>query len=251
MDYFNDMVREVSFPTSLISSNDAYIEFHNQSPVNSDRMVVSFFELTYPRDFNFGGASNFAFELPAKSSGYYLEITNFNYGSAAPVLYDDVYGERYIGNISTPGKVKFYLPGTTSARKLRLVNEEPFIITSIPTLTSKTFIDFTNTALQGDYLIISSPYLYSGSNGNNPIEDYKNYRSSISGGSFKAAVYEIQELIDQFAFGIKSHPSAVKNFIRFARTKFQSPIKNVLLIGKGVNYVEAAIMRDTLRLWKS
>src|SRR4029079_3449840 len=61
----------------------------------------------------------------------------------------------------------------------------------------------------------------------------------LNGGSFNVAIFESQELIDQFAFGIKSHPSAVKNFLSFARAKFQVPIKNVLLIGKGVNYLES------------
>jgi hypothetical protein len=233
MDYFNDMIREVNIPTSLLSSNTANIEFHNLSPVKTDRMVVSFYQLTYPRNFNFGGAKNFTFELPAKAGGYYLEIDNFSYGVDAPVLYDYANGQRYIGNIATPGKVKFYLPGTGGVRKLRLINQEASSIGFINSLTSKNFVDFTNAARQGDYLIITSPYLYTGSAGNNPIEDYKSYRSSISGGSFKVAIYETPELIDQFAFGIKSHPSAVKNFLSFARAKVSGSNKKCVVNRKG------------------
>ena len=69
MDYFNDMVKEVNIATSLISSGTANLEFHNQSNVKTDRMVISFFEITYPRNFNFGGENNFNFELPAKAGG--------------------------------------------------------------------------------------------------------------------------------------------------------------------------------------
>jgi hypothetical protein len=79
--------------------------------------------LTYPRTFNFNGVSNFKFDLPAKSNGYYLEITNFNAGGSAPVLYDRKNGERYDGNVSG-GTIRFALPGTATDRQLVLVSED-------------------------------------------------------------------------------------------------------------------------------
>ena len=33
-------------------------------------------------------------------------------------------------------------------------------------------------------------------------------------------VVNIDELVDQFAFGIKKHPLSVKNFLRYARATF-------------------------------
>ena len=39
------------------------------------------------------------------------------------------------------------------------------------------------------------------------------YRSSPAGGGYNAKVYDIDQLIDQFAFGIKTHPYSIKNFI--------------------------------------
>ena len=71
-------------------------------------------------------------------------------------------------------------------------------------------------ANQGDYLIISNPVLYNGSTGSNPVDDYRAYRSSPAGGGYNAKIYDIDQLIDQFAFGIKSHPSSIKNFILYA-----------------------------------
>ena len=73
--------------------------------------------LTYPRVFNFGDAMNFQFELPANPAGNYLEITNFNYGSTAPVLYDITNGKRYIGDISNPALLKFALEPSMVDRK--------------------------------------------------------------------------------------------------------------------------------------
>src|SRR4030095_12595325 len=239
MDYFNDMVPTIDVPLSLITSNTADVIIQATAAIGSDRMVISHSELSYPRQFNFGGDRNFAFKLPAKSQGYYLEISNFNNGSTSPVLYDLNSNERFVGDIGVPGMVRFALPGSTSDRKLVLVNEEATNITNVTSLTSKTFTNFADPANQGNYIIISHPLLYNGTNGVNPVNEYKNYRRSAQGGSFNAQVYNIDELVDQFAFGIKKHPLSVKNFLRYARTHFTTPPAFVLIIGHGMAYPDS------------
>jgi hypothetical protein len=117
-----------------------------------------------------------------------------------------------------------------------LVNEESGNINTVTSLTSKTFVNFSDTNNQGNYLIISSPLLYNGSTGNNPVDDYKNYRKSAAGGGFNAKIYDIDELVDQFAFGIKKHPLSVKNFLAYARNNFANPPQFVFLIGHGLTY---------------
>jgi Peptidase family C25/CARDB len=241
-DYFNDIVATSSLPVSILSPGTADVSFTNVSSstpaVTNDRMVVSFYELTYPRQFNFGGVANFNFTLPATNSGYFLQITNFNYGSTAPVLYDFTNRQKYTGDISVAGTVKFALPPGAAERNLVLVNEEtPNAISIAATdFNSKTFTNFNLAANQGNYLIISNPLLYNGTGGTTPVDDYKKYRSSVNGGSFNAKVFDIDELVDQFSFGIKKHPLSVKNFLRFARAKFVSYPQFVLLIGHGVSY---------------
>jgi Peptidase family C25 len=236
-DYFNDIISTSTVPVSVFSSGNADISFANNS-IAGDRMVISFYELNYPRKFDFGGASNFVFELAASAAGNFLQITNFNYGSTAPVLYDLTLNQRYTGDISTAGTVKFALPPAAQSRKLVLVSQEPanYVSVGAQDLQVKKFINFNNTANQGNYIIISSPLLYNGANGVNPVDEYKAYRSSANGGSYAASVYDIDELVDQFAFGIKKHPLSVKNFLRFARAKFAATPQYVLLIGHGVAY---------------
>ncbi len=239
-DYFNDILTTVSFPVSVINSGSADVQFTNSSLTSTDRMVVSFYELNYPRQFNFGGSSNFYFELPAKAAGYFLQINNFNYGSAAPVLYDLTYQQRYTGDISTPGTVKFAITGAAADRQLILVSEDPANSVNVATtdFTQKNFVDFNNTANQSNYIIISNKLLFNGTGGVNPVDEYKKYRNTPDGGSYNARVYDIDELVDQFAFGIKKHPLSVKNFMRFARAKFAASPQYVLLIGRGIAYNE-------------
>jgi hypothetical protein len=236
VDTYYSSKEEATVPVSLLSSNKADIVVSNISSVTADRMVIHQFELTYPRQFNFGAEQNFEFNLPANASGNYLEIKNFNFGSVAPILYDLTNGKRYIGNITTPAIVKVALEPSLSDRRLILVSQVPANNTSISALESRNFIDYSQVSNQGDYIIITNPLLIP-SSGSNPIEDYKQYRSSVNGGGYNVIVSLIDELVDQFAFGIKKHPMSIRNFLLFARHKFSSIPKNVLLIGKGVNYV--------------
>ncbi|HEY4147725.1 MAG TPA: C25 family cysteine peptidase [Chitinophagaceae bacterium] len=235
-DYFNDLVTSAPFPTNVISSGTANVQFINES-VPSDRAVASFYEINYPRLFNFGGQANFSFTLAGRSQAYYLEITNFSNGSAAPVLYDLTSQVRYTGDISTPGLVKFALPVSLQDRQMILVSEDPSNYTTIAgsSFQVKNFIDFTNTANQGNYLIISNKILFAG---DNPVEAFRQYRSSAQGGSYNAKTIDIDELVDQFAFGIRKHPLSIKNFLRFARAKFAVAPVDVFLIGRGTTYYE-------------
>ena len=235
MDLFGDTVTQTSFPVSLISSNTANVQFSNSSATATDRMVVSFYEITYPRQFNFAGNRQFVFELNASSKGYYLEITNFNAGTQQPVLYDLTNQERYTAQVAGT-TIRFALPGATVKRKLVLVSEDPSNIKNITTLVPKTFTNFKDPVNQGNYLIISNTALFRGTNGVNPVDQYKIYRSSSKGGSFNAHIYDIDELVDQFGLGIKKHPSSIKNFLRFARANFSSLPRYVFLIGRGVAY---------------
>jgi hypothetical protein len=76
--------------------------------------------------------------------------------------------------------------------------------------------------------------------GNNYVEQYRAYRNSATGGGFTAKIYDIDELQDQFGFGIKTHPSAIRDFIRFADRNFTVKPKYVFLIGRGMTYADAS-----------
>ena len=202
MDYFEYTKSQAPFPLSLISTGNASISIINDCVVSGDRMVVAQYEMNYPRQFDFDNLKNFAFELPANANGNYLEITNFNYGSVAPVLYDLTNGKAYVADISVPSLVRIALQPSITNRKLVLVSEDNSNLNTIVSFQTRNFVNYGLAANQGDYLIISNQVLYNGSNGSTPVDDYKAYRSSPAGGGYNAKVYDIDQLIDQFAFGI-------------------------------------------------
>lgn len=251
VDFYELSTDSATFPLSKILTNTASVTVSNLAYVGcyfkdsvsgytcqTDRMVIHKYELTYPRQFNFGGAMNFEFSLPATPVGNYLEITNFSSGTTTPpVLYDLTNGKRYVADMSTPSKLKFALLPSSENRDLVLVREDATNVKDIAALETRRFIDYSaNGGNAGDYLIISNPFLFGGSGGSNPVEDYRAYRSSVAGGAHNAKIYLADELIDQYAFGIKKHPLGIRNFLRYARLNYPVKPRHVFLLGRGVNY---------------
>jgi hypothetical protein len=238
MDYFNDVHTSVQVPVTMLSPGTVTVQFNNTSLVGTDRMCISYHDFTYPHVFNFNNQFNFEFTLPAKPAGYFLQITNFNTGGVAPILYDLTNGERFVGDIAVAGMVRFALPGKVTDRQLVLINSNASNTTAVTSLTTRQFTRFNLAANQGDYIIISNPVLHVGTSGNDPVQDYKNYRQTPTGGGYTVLVADVDDLIDQFAFGIKKHPLSVRNFIRYARANFAVPPKFIFLMGKGMTYID-------------
>ncbi|ANH80687.1 hypothetical protein A8C56_06570 [Niabella ginsenosidivorans] len=235
---FNYLKLSKALPASMLNGATENFRVINQ-PQGTDpsRMRVAVIRTRYARKFNFGGAGSFQFTLPARSTGYYLEITNFSYSGGAPVLYDLNNGRRYLADISTPSVVKLFLPATGNEQQLVLSGQATGNIKQVTSLIPRNFVNYAAANNQGNYLIITDRSLLNGSNGTTPVQDYQNYRSSPEGGSYNARTYLMDQLTDQFAYGTRYSILSVRNFLRFARAKFTVPPKAAFLIGKGVNYI--------------
>ncbi|MCW3109347.1 MAG: type sorting protein, partial [Segetibacter sp.] len=235
MDYINYVKDVELIDVNKISSGSCTFYVFNKSPSGCDEMRVAMVELTYPRVFNMGGASVFKFSVDSSSKGRYLAITNFNHAGVPPVLYDLSNNKRYVADISNADTVKIVLDPSTVPYNLVLTTQSGNYYKAISKIQTRNFINFSNAANQGNYLIISNPLIY-GSGSNNYVEQYSQYRSSAAGGLYNAKIIDINELVDQFAWGVKKHPLSIKNFLRYARNTFTDSPKYVFLIGKGVVY---------------
>lgn len=239
IDYYEYRKVSVNLPTDLIASGTAAVQISNTGTAANDRMVVATIEMTYPRVFHFSNLRVFPFELQANPNGNFLDIVTFNHTSIKPILYDMTHNRRYEAVLEGPGnvaRVKIALPPSAVDRKLVLVHQVADLITNITSFEPRNFVNFAAPERQGDFLIITHPVLTSASGGSDPVEEYRLYRSSTQGGSHNAKVYMIDQLVDQFAFGINQHPLSIRNFLRWARATYSIPVKNVLIIGKGVAY---------------
>ncbi len=237
MDYVNYAKIEEYVPASSLSSGNALFQIVNQSRNGCDEMRAAIVELTYPRKFDFNNASFFSFTLEASAEGRFLKIARFKHSGVAPVLYDIRNGKKYVGDIAGGDTVQFLLQPSIEEYELILTTQAGTYFKEITTLQQRKFTNYANAANQGDYLIISNPFIY-GTGSKNYVEQYAQYRASVEGGSFKTKIIDVNELVDQFAWGVKKHPLSIKNFLKYARATFTGKPKYVFLIGKGVVYNE-------------
>ena len=231
----------INLDTVVTNNSPVSFAINNDEPtshLDAAYLAYNFVNITYPRLFDFGGDSSFYFTLPAKSQDFYLQISDFKAGaSVAPVLYDFTNGIRYTADLSNANYLQFELPPSANSRNLLLVSEDNSQIHSINTaaVVTRNFTNYSNSANQADYLIISNQILY---NGGPQVEQYRQYRASTAGGGYNAKIFDIDQIEDQFAFGIKKHPISVKNFLRYARKNFSTAPQFVFIIGNGLQYMD-------------
>lgn len=228
-----------------VSSNEL-----NDAVVNSNS--VAWISIEYPHTFDFGGTKMFAFDIE-NNSDKYIEISNFQ-GGNNPILYDLTNNLR-LQPILQGGVYKIKLNqinGGAAQRRLVLHNSDLAAYCTVgcqfpnclpdqcnlwlvPSLSAPIqFTDYTQAANEGDYLIISHPSLRGGVI--DQVSRYRDYRNSVSGGAYQAIIVNIEELYDQFAWGIAKHPLAIRYFSNFAVANWTLKPKMLFLLGKGIGY---------------
>lgn len=208
---------------------------------NSNNYFVAYTELTYPRSFNFNGQASFAFKMAAHSNRKYLEITNINSSNANQNLFFiyDLTNKLRIQCFYDAGNARLLtdLTPSSQARELVFINEATASsYTEVLAVTPTTFRNFGSSLFTPtNYIIVTHPKLEQDGAGGNPIFDYRAYRQSTAGGSYVTAQINIQELYDQFSYGINNHPLAIRHFAHFAKQNWINP-EYLYLIGKGRVY---------------
>jgi hypothetical protein len=195
------------------------------------RIGVGYLRLVYPRQFNFDNQRAFTFEIEASDQVKYLEIENFNTGNANPVLYDLTNGLRIETTVEN-NLVKVKIPPSFRQRAFILINTQNGF-TAVNQLQPITFQNFANT--DAEFIIISNKRLYDDGNGNNWVAAYEQYRASEAGGSYRTLVVDVDDLYEQFAYGLSRHPLSIRNFAHFVKNRWTNP-RYMLLIGKGRTY---------------
>lgn len=229
---FNLLQRQYLVPANSINT-DLAIKVDSKYD-GSDRHALSIATARYPRTLDFPAAKTIYFELDANIAGNYLEISGFSSANGVPLVYDLSNRTRFSAEFDPSGKIRVFLPPSATNRRIAVVSSTGGLLTPVIS-GGKTFRNFSTE--NHDYIFISNPALFSDplANGANHVADYAAYRASPAGGSFNPAIVEIEELYEQFGYGIRFHPIAVRNFLHFIQKEWQE-VKNVLLIGKGLDH---------------
>ena len=205
--------------------------------VTSSRTAVSYLELKYPHKLNLEGNTNYLMYLPDNSSSgqtkSYLNINNYSTSGTAHIY--DLTNARRIDFVQNGSNYQVLVPNSGSDKKCFLFSDGNIIhVTSlIPVTPIAKFTDFSTQIVDSAFIIITHKSIMPGS------LQYKAYRSSFVGGSNNVVLADIDELYDQFAYGIVKSPLSIRGFCDFyiqrciANHRFVP--NNLFLIGKSMH----------------
>lgn len=198
----------------------------------ADKNSVAYLQITYPHTYNFEASNQFTFTVPVVPIGSFLllEITNFD-GGTAPVLFCPETNKRIVATKSG-SKYQVLLPNPYKEVQCYFVNPDAFqkvpkivtVKTKNTTGAASVFHNLSTAANQGNFVIITHASLWTQAN------SYRAYRSN-SGHS--AVIVDINEIYNQFGYGVYKHPMAIHNFIQYATQAWGVKAENIFLIGKG------------------
>lgn len=229
-------IKEVEFE-HLLSATDT---LRILNPTGN--IAIATIKIKAPKTFNFDNQPFYAFKIPASSEPKYLEIENFNAANTTPILYD-LTNKIRLETIRENNKVFVKLPPSAEERALVLRNGASGLRV-VSKIATRNFQDYAPE--NASFLIISNSKLQKDEQGNDWLQAYADYRSSPAGGAHKTLVADIEQLYDQFAYGIPRHPLAIRNFFYFAKDKAQwQNIRYVFLIGDALHHNEIRINNAT------
>ncbi|MFQ3578733.1 MAG: C25 family cysteine peptidase, partial [Bacteroidales bacterium] len=198
--------------------------------LSADNVALCYISVTYSRGFNFEGKPFSKIKTPAVNDNIIrIDFTNFKAGNT-PVIYCKKNRTRNIA-VKTGSTYRALLPNPGSEQELYITSDEEFLqptfIKPIKTFTSTNskFTDFSLPENQGNYIILTHKTFYS------EAQNYAAYRSL----EHTVIIVDIDELYDQFGYGVMKHCEAIRAFIRYASSTWQIKPKYLLILGKGIH----------------
>ncbi len=202
----------------------------------SNITAISYIYAQYPHTPNMGGAGNFMLYVPDTSLGTtYLNLSNVGIVNAADtVRFYDLTNHRRIKAVqNTFDTCKVLIPNGGGLKQCYLTSDDSIYKVSqlVAAGIGGTFSDYTPVSRTGvPYIIISSPAL--GLQFGGAASNYAAYRSSTG---YNVVLANVEELYDQYAYGIEKNPLAIRHFCDFAIHKWRTPPQYLLLLGKGIH----------------
>ncbi len=226
---YNDIAVKAPDFNFPLTDDGIDIRFEGQAD-DRDEQSIAFYQVQYPSLPDARNQKIFEFEVEAGNTTKYLEIVDFNASTGIPILYDLTNGLRIICRYEN-GIVKAILPASSEQRSLVLLEEA-----SAENLSPPQNVSFPNLLGQSaEFLILTAPELRRTYENQDQVQAYADYRSSTAGGSYTTQIIEVENIYQQFGYGLDRHPQSIRNFIHAAHRQWPN-LKYVFIIGKGREY---------------
>jgi hypothetical protein len=223
------------YSVSASTLGSSYTDFKFTSvadPVfSSNRTTVSYIKIKYPHTFDLEGKNSFVMYVPQNTlqSKSYLDISNF-IASDTVRLYDLSNNKRIVV-VKTGSNYKALVPNAVNEKKCFITSDANISLVTalLPVTASAKFTNFSSP-VDSAFVIVTHKSLMTSAIA------YKNYRSSFAGGSHNVIIADIDELYDQFAYGIVKSPLSIRGFADYLLDiNLAAPPQNLFLIGKSIH----------------
>lgn len=190
---------------------------------------LAYASIEYAHTFDFEGNYYFRFKLPINLTQLKskLIITNLNI-SGTPRFYDLTHKRRILVAQSN-GTFTLLTPNLGNIKDCIIIGANDLLSVNqlIPVTPTAKFTDYASQGNFSDFLIVSNKNLWS------EASNYAAYRNNTGKTCLLA---DVDELYDQFAYGIKKNPLSIRRFTDFAVQNFTVKPKHVFIIGKGMSW---------------
>lgn len=226
-----------SIPVSNLGTTTTDFRYSSitEAAYTSNRTTVSYIYLKYPHTMDMEGKTAFDIFLPDNLSfpKSYLNINNFN-ASGGVILYD-LSNHKRIDVVQVGANYNVLIPNSGYEKHCYITSASNVVnVTSLQPVTPTAFFtDYASQSTDSAYVIITHKTLMS------EALLYKQYRSTnIYGGNHNVVTADIDDLYDQFAYGIVKSPLAIRNFAKYLIATYPSVPQNMFLIGKSVHLAD-------------
>ncbi|MDD3878195.1 MAG: C25 family cysteine peptidase [Bacteroidales bacterium] len=214
---------------------------------NADRNTIAYVRVKYPQNFNLNNSTSYKLLVPqGPQTKALLNITNFNIAASDTALLYDLTNKKRIKVVRNGNTFQALVPNTGSEKLCYLssTGQINYVSQVTPVNTNvSNFAKFNNFGTppnnMSDYLIITEKSLM------NEVENYKDYRNSSG---YNVLLADIDELYDQFSYGIRKHPLSIRNYVKYLFNTFPSPPEYLFIIGKSLT---GNIFRNDINNYKN
>lgn len=204
---------------------------------------IAYLHIRYPRTFNLNGESDLLLYIPSGEELKDLVVfENFNNFSSTVRVYDLTNGFR-IQAQPLSGKYYALLPNNGIEHKCFLTSEA--LVRNVSKIVSVTkgsskFINYKDEITKKggiDYLLVTGQKML------NAASEYAYYREQKG---LKSLVVNMEQLYDQYSFGIRKHPMSIRSFTNAIINEWNFNLEYLFLCGKSisVNYTSARFGAD-------
>ncbi len=203
----------------------------------ADRNTVAYISIKYPHTFNLENLSNYYLYIPNSAQPKdLLNFSNFNIETDDTARLYDLTNHKRIKVNKNGSYYSALIPNTGLEKTCYLTSEnQTTIINSVTPVSDDIsnyakFTDYTiGENINSDYIIITHKSLWT------ECVNYKNYRNSTG---YKTLLVDIDDLYDQYSYGIRKHPLAIRNFLHYAIDNFTNIPEHLFLIGKSYKAIK-------------